>query len=104
MSQKRANLTIRGLIATTPSTYACSVTPRNWARTLREVIHHLYTIPLQQSLDSLMHNIPSSSHILNPSLIDNLFHSLTSIPWYPSQFIFHPNPSFTWLELYSEMC
>ena len=26
-----------------------------------------------------MHNIPSSSHSLNASLIDNLFHSLTSI-------------------------
>ena len=26
-----------------------------------------------------MHNIPSSSHLLNPSLIDDLFHSLTSI-------------------------
>ena len=62
-----------------PSTNASSVTPRNWASTPREVIRHLYTIPLQQPLDSLMHNIPSSSHLLNPSLIDDLFHSLTSI-------------------------
>ena len=62
-----------------PSTNACSVTLRNWARTPREVIHRLYTIPLQQPLESPMHNIPSSSHSLNPSVIDNLFHSLTSI-------------------------
>ena len=73
--------------------------PRNWAGTSKEDIRQLYTEPLQQSLELLFHELPSL--LLNPSLIDQYFHLLSSlllsssahIP--PKSFFPHRSPGYS---------
>ena len=62
--------------STLPTTQTIRQSTFNWSKCSSQDIQHLYTTPLQSSLDNLYHQLPSQAEILlQPQLLDNILHS-----------------------------